>query len=74
MQKGFVEIIDLRIYPLPFLDDAVPPAERKEIANPAVKEWSEKIKEADAFIIICPEYNDGYPGVLKNALDSLFGE
>ena len=68
------EIIDLRDYPLPFLADAVPPADRKVITDPAVKKWSDKIKQADAFIIVAPEYNAGYPGVLKNALDSLYVE
>ena len=29
---------------------------------------------ADALIIVAPEYNNGYPGVLKNALDYLLPE
>lgn len=73
--QGIVlEIIDLRVHQLPFLDDPIAPAKRKEITDPEVKKWSEKIKDGDAFILICPEYNGGYPGVLKNALDSLFVE
>jgi len=68
------EIIDLIDYNVPFLDDEIPPASRKEITDPVVKRWSDKIKEADAFIIVVPEYNSGYPGVLKNALDSLYKE
>ena len=43
-------------------------------ANEIVKTWAEKINEGDAFIIVTPEYNHGYPAVLKNALDSIFQE
>jgi NAD(P)H-dependent FMN reductase len=68
------ECIDLRDYPLPFLHDAQPPATRTVIVDPAVQQWSEKIARADAFIMVVPEYNAGYPGVFKNALDSLYKE
>ena len=34
--------------------------------------WREKIREADGFIICTPEYNHGYPAVLKNALDYVY--
>ncbi len=30
---------------------------------------TEKIKQADGFIIVAPEYNHGYPGSLKYSLD-----
>jgi NAD(P)H-dependent FMN reductase len=68
------EIIDLRDYHLPFLNDEIPPSDRKVITDPVVQRWSDKIQEADGFIIITPEYNFGYPGVLKNALDVLYKE
>lgn len=69
-----LEIVDLRDFPLPFLADAIAPASRTHITDPQVKKWSEKILQADAFIFVVPEYNSGYPGVLKNALDSLYKE
>lgn len=69
-----IEIIDLRDYTVPFLNDEIPPASRKEITDPQIKKWSDKINEADAFIMVVPEYNAGYPGVLKNALDTLYKE
>ena len=31
--------------------------------------YTEKVKWADAFIILIPEYNHGYPGKLKSLLD-----
>lgn len=68
------EVVDLREYNLPFLHDEIMPAKRKTITDPATKRWSEKIEQADAFIVVVPEYNAGYPGVLKNALDILYKE
>ncbi|WP_394830690.1 NAD(P)H-dependent oxidoreductase [Pendulispora rubella] len=35
--------------------------------------WPERITAHDAFVIVTPEYNHGYPGTLKNALDALYG-
>ena len=65
-----VELLDLRDYPLPFFEEAMPPGLAKDgYTTPAVVKWRDKIKEADGFIIVTPEYNHGYPAVLKNALD-----
>jgi len=36
---------------------------------PAVTEFKEKIKNADAILFSSPEYNYSMPGVLKNAID-----
>ena len=69
-----IEIVDLNDYKIPFFDDAIAPLQRTEITNSHVQKWSDKIKAADAFIFVVPEYNSGYPGVLKNALDSLYKE
>jgi NAD(P)H-dependent FMN reductase len=69
------ELLDLRDYPMPFFDDAVSPAMGGgKYFNKVVQKWAEKIKDGDAFIIVTPEYNHGYPAVLKNALDSIFPE
>ena len=65
-----VELLDPRDYPLPFFEEGLPPGLAKDgYTNPAVVKWREKIREADGFIIVTPEYNHGYPAVLKNALD-----
>jgi NAD(P)H-dependent FMN reductase len=32
--------------------------------------FSEKMNRADALVIVVPEYNHGYPGLLKHALDT----
>lgn len=70
------ELLDLRDYPMPFYDEPMSPAMIKDGAysNEIVKRWAAKIKEADAFIIVTPEYNHGTSGVLKNALDSVYAE
>lgn len=62
------ELIDLREYKLPLLEDRL-----NETSTPplgAIKLCS-KFKEADAILIVTPEYKGGYPAVLKNALDYL---
>jgi NAD(P)H-dependent FMN reductase len=69
-----IEVVDLRDYNLPFFDEVVEPAFREVITDPCIKAWSEKISVADAFIMVVPSYNGGYPGVLKNALDYLYEE
>lgn len=70
------EILDLRDYPLPFYNEPISPAMVKDGAysNDIVRRFAAKIREADAFIIIVPEYNHSMPGVLKNALDSIYAE
>lgn len=37
----------------------------------AVTELRQKIKAADALLLVTPEYNNGIPGVFKNAIDWL---
>ncbi|MGH6895818.1 MAG: NADPH-dependent FMN reductase [Geminicoccaceae bacterium] len=36
---------------------------------PPEQEFRERIRAADALLIVTPEYNRGVPGVLKNAID-----
>lgn len=70
-----VEILDLRDYPLPFYNEALPPSQIKgQYTNEVALKWVKKISEGDAYIIIAPEYNHGYPAVLKNALDYPYTE
>jgi NAD(P)H-dependent FMN reductase len=65
-----VEIIDLADYDLPFLDEPMSPQSNPDRKpNPAAKKFLDKIAEADAYILVTPEYNRSYSAVLKNALD-----
>ena len=69
------DVLDLRDYPMPFFNEAETPSYKsKPYTDPAVVKWTAKIAEADAYIIVAPEYNHGYPAVLKNALDYAYQE
>ena len=62
------EILDLLDYNFPMMEERL---RLRDDAPPRVVEFSGKIARADSVVIISPEYNNGYPGVLKNALDYL---
>lgn len=69
------ELLDLRDYPMPFFDSPMSPSMAQgKYENEVVRKWSEKINDGDAFIIVAPEYNHGYPAVLKNAMDVIYPE
>ena len=55
------ELIDVRELPFPTMD-----------AGEAIKHepFSAAMARADALVIVVPEYNHGYPGLLKHALDT----
>jgi len=55
------ELIDVRLLPIP-VDDAG--------ENAKDPEFAEKMNRADALVIVAPEYNRGYPGMLKHVLDT----
>jgi NAD(P)H-dependent FMN reductase len=40
----------------------------------AVRAWSDFISASPAVVIVTPQYNWGYPGQIKNALDHLYHE
>ncbi len=70
-----VELLDLRDYPLPFFDEPRSPAWNKGVySNELVQRWADRIADGDAFIMVTPEYNHGYPAVLKNAIDYIYPE
>ncbi len=68
-----VELIDLKEWNLPFLEDSNLPGSGN-YSYDYTKKWSKKISEGDGYLIVTPEYNHGYSAVLKNALDLLFKE
>ena len=65
------EVLDLLDYNFPIMEERL---RFDESPPPRVREFSEKIARADSIVIVTPEYNHGYPGVLKNALDYLLPE
>ena len=67
------ELIDLRDFPLPHLDEPLPPS-LGQYQNEHTRQWAEKIASFDGFVMVTPEYNHSTSGVLKNALDFLYAE
>ncbi|WP_253841780.1 NADPH-dependent FMN reductase [Actinokineospora globicatena] len=67
------ELVDLRDFPLPHLDEPVPPS-MGDYQNEHTRSWAAKIASFDGFVIITPEYNHSTSGVLKNAIDYLYAE
>jgi NAD(P)H-dependent FMN reductase len=56
-----LDVIDLVEVDLPMVYPQQP--------EPAVEAYIERIDHADAFVVITPEYNHGYPASLKQAID-----
>jgi NAD(P)H-dependent FMN reductase len=67
------ELVDLRDYPLPHLDEPLPPS-MGQYSNEHTRQWAEKIASFDGFVMVTPEYNHSTSGVLKNAIDYLYAE
>jgi len=67
------ELVDLRDYPLPHLDEPLPPS-MGQYQNEHTKAWADKIASFDGFIMVTPEYNHSTSGALKNAIDYLYAE
>ena len=67
------ELIDLKDYNLPLLDETSPPS-MGNYQKEHTKKWSDKIKAFDGYVFVTPEYNHSTSGALKNALDFLYSE
>lgn len=61
-----IDVIDLADVDLPIVYPARPSA--------AVVAYTDRIDQADAFVVVTPEYNHGYPAALKQAIDLAFYE
>ncbi len=68
-----VDFVDLKELNLPFFNEPISPfsmaSAGKDYTVPAGKAWAERVAKTDGVLIVTPEYNHGYSGVLKNALD-----
>jgi len=65
------EILDLAEYNFPIMEERL---RFRDDPPPGLREFGEKVARSDSLVIVTPEYNNGYPGVLKNALDYLLPE
>jgi len=69
-----IELVDLRDHPLPFFDGLAPARTLRDYPSAEVARFGQTLDRADGFVFVSPEYNHGYPAVLKNALDFTFVE
>src|SRR5205814_5111913 len=67
------ELVDIKHFNLPLLDEPVPPI-MGQYSKPHTKTWAAKIGSFDGYVFVTPEYNHGISGALKNSIDFLFGE
>src|SRR5215469_188291 len=69
------EVLDLRDWQLPMFGEhmgSIGDPNDPSYSDQLVRQWNKKIAEADAYLVITPEYNHSIPGELKNAIDSVF--
>lgn len=66
-------LLDLADVALPFLDEPLPAA-LGDYQHEHTRAWSATVQSYDGFLFVFPQYNWGYPAVLKNALDYLYRE
>jgi NAD(P)H-dependent FMN reductase len=69
------EVLDLRDWPLPMFGEhmgSIGDRADPSYSDERVRAWNRKIAEADAYLVVTPEYNHSIPGELKNAIDSVF--
>jgi NAD(P)H-dependent FMN reductase len=62
------ELLDLADYPFPALEYRM---DQSKDPPTGLAEFSNNLIRANGILIVAPEYKNGYPGSLKNALDYL---
>jgi NAD(P)H-dependent FMN reductase len=67
------ELVDIKEFNLPLLDEPVPPSQGK-YSKEHTKKWAAKVASFDGYVFVTPEYNHGISGALKNAIDFLYAE
>lgn len=67
------ELLDLAELDLPMLDEPLMAA-LQQYEHEHTRAWSRLVSSYDGFLFVFPQYNWGYPAVLKNALDFLYHE
>ena len=65
------ELVDLAELDLPVMEERL---RMRDDPPPGLEGLSQAIDRADGLVIVTPEYNNGIPGAIKNALDYLLPE
>jgi NAD(P)H-dependent FMN reductase len=71
--KFEIRLVDLREVNLPLLDEPHHPRLGK-YEHQHTKNWSALVDDADAYVVVTPEYNYGMAPALLNAFDFLYRE
>lgn len=69
--------IDLEELDLPIFNESGVPSQifnHDEYDHEHTRKWSILVQGFDAFVFVVPQYNWGYPAVVKNAIDYLYNE
>lgn len=66
-----VHLLDVLEYNFPIMDERL---RLLENPHPGLQDFSNKMAEAHALVIVSPEYNSGISGALKNTLDYFHAE
>jgi NAD(P)H-dependent FMN reductase len=77
LQPPSLTVIDLQERNLPMFNESAVPSQihsYTEYDHAHTQSWSQEIQRYNAFIFVTPQYNWGYPAVVKNAIDYLFHE
>lgn len=71
--KFEVELVDLASFNLPIFNEPNHPVMQK-YEHEHTRNWSAKVAEADAYVVVTPEYNFAPPPSLINAFNYLYKE
>lgn len=72
-----LHIIDLQKWNLPMYDESGIPSQihnHNQYDREHTRAWSLEVQSYNGFIFVTPQYNWGYPAVIKNAIDYLYNE
>ncbi|WP_459754111.1 NADPH-dependent FMN reductase [Streptomyces sennicomposti] len=67
------ELLDLAEVGLPLLDEPLKAA-LEQYEHEHTRQWSRTVLTYSGFLFVFPQYNWGYPAVVKNAVDFLYDE
>ncbi|KAH8703814.1 putative NAD(P)H-dependent FMN reductase LOT6 [Talaromyces proteolyticus] len=70
-----IATVDIDTFGLPSFNEPVSPVLIKDLSkftSQSARLWNHEIAKYDAYIVVSPEYHQGIPGSLKNALDFLY--
>ncbi|NNC83462.1 MAG: NAD(P)H-dependent oxidoreductase [Flavobacteriales bacterium] len=66
-----VDLFDLEAVDFPLFSERL---SRLEEPSDSLKEYAQRVEQADGVVFVTPEYNGGYPASWKNAFDVLYDQ